>query len=43
MLIYKKKGPKKKKKKNSSILVQNLRNYADRFEIAEELYVFCLA
>ena len=43
MLIYKKKGPKKKKKKNSSILVQNLRNYADRFEIAEELHVFCLA
>ena len=41
MLIYKKKGP--KKKKNSGILVQNLRNYADRFEIAEELHVFCLA
>ena len=44
MLIYKKKGQKKKKKKkNSSILVQNRRNYADRFEIAEELHVFCSA
>ena len=41
MLIYKKKGP--KKKKNSSILFQNLWNYADSFEIAEELHAFCSA